>query len=131
MASPSRTILIIEDDEDVQEILTALLQKGGYRVQAADTGEEGVAACARILPDLVILDIKMPGLSGFDALQRIKSDPKTKEIPVIMCSAFSDVADVEECCKHGACDYITKPFDLDRVLANVSAALAKHPKRPA
>ena len=78
-------------------------------------------------PDLVLLDVMMPGMDGFEILLKIKSQPKTKGIPVLMCTALNAMNDVEKCCAWGAAGYITKPFDLNRVLAKVNACLGTPP----
>jgi DNA-binding response OmpR family regulator len=123
----SKTIVVIEDEADISELLTTFLEARGFKTKAAKNGAEGVQLVEKTLPDLVLLDIMLPGMDGFEILLKIKSQPKTKGIPVLMCTALNAMNDVEKCCAWGAAGYITKPFDLNRVLAKVNACLGTPP----
>ncbi len=108
-------VLIIEDDEQIASILTDFIKSCNYDAQSAPNGDLGLKLTQKNIPDLVLLDITLPNMSGIDVLTRIKSESKTKDIPVIMCTALKQLNEVETCCKLGAEGYITKPFDLERV----------------
>jgi DNA-binding response OmpR family regulator len=117
------SILIVEDDDETAALLAMFLKPHGYDTICAKDGNEGLKMMEMSRPDLVLLDIMMPGLSGFDVLLQIKSQPKTKRVPVIMCTALNDIKDVERCYNWGADGYITKPFELNRILEKISSAL--------
>ena len=123
----AKNIVVIEDEQDISELLTTFLEARGFKTKAAKNGAEGAILVEKTLPDLVILDIMLPGMDGFEILLKIKSQPKTKNIPVLMCTALNAMNDVEKCCAWGASGYITKPFDLNRVLAKVNSVLGQTP----
>jgi DNA-binding NtrC family response regulator len=121
--SDQHTILIVDDEDLICFVLTQLLRVHGYAVQTASRGEEALEMIASSRPDLVILDIRMPGLSGFDVLNRIRStDPA---LPVILMTALSSVRDAVEGIKAGAFDYMGKPFDNNEMIATIRRALAR------
>ncbi len=113
------TILLIEDNPTNVDILSDLLENTGYRVLVALNGEAGLEHAAAGKPDLILLDIMMPGLDGFDVCRRLKENPDTKEIPLIFMTALSDTRKKLEGFQLGACDYITKPFQQDELLARI------------
>lgn len=117
-------ILIVEDNEDLRFTLTNVLKKEGYKVFTANTGEEGVACFRKELVDLVLLDLKLPKMSGIDVLMQIKEiDP---EILVLMMTALTDPQPAIEAMKIGAYDYLMKPFELDELKLVVRKALETH-----
>ena len=120
-----KKILIIDDEEQNSLVLSEFLKMQGFTTQVAKNGMVGLEAIEKFSPDLVFLDIRMPGLSGVDTLKMIKSDPKMKKIPVLMCTAMNTLNEVEECYKFGASGYITKPYDLDKILERARATLEK------
>ena len=122
-----RSICIIEDEKETAYLLTKFLQARGYRTRSAGNGVDGLELVQKSLPDLVLLDIMMPGMNGFDVLLKIKSDPKTQGVPVIVCSVLNDIRDVERCCQWGAEGYINKPFELERVARKISSTLKPSP----
>jgi len=119
LPKPIRTILIIDDDEGMRDTLTAILRRE-YRVLRAPNGEAGLALLSRDAVDVVLLDVRMPGMSGFDVLKSIKETQRLVE--VIMISAITDVETAVQAMKHGAYHYITKDFEYDAVLALVRNA---------
>lgn len=121
------TVLIIDDNEQISTLLSIYLKAKGFTVKCADNGADGLAQIGRSRPDLVLLDITMPRMDGFDTLLGIKSNPKTKDVPVVMCTDHSSMKDVEKCCKWGAEGYVLKPFDLERVLEKVNAVIQAKP----
>lgn len=123
MAAP--TILIIEDEEDIIELMRYNLKKAGYQVEQALTGEAGISAVNAKLPDLILLDIMLPGVGGLDVCKLIRSQAKTAKIPIIMVSAKGAEADVVSGLEMGADDYIAKPFSPKILLARVEAVLRR------
>ncbi len=122
-----KTVLVVEDDPQTLMLLTKLIQLRGYDVISAEDGVQGINQIEKGLPDLVLLDIMLPGINGFDVLLKVKSQPKTKQVPVLMCSALTEIKDIERCCQWGAEGYITKPFDLGRVSEKIESILNSSP----
>ena len=121
----SGSILVIDDEEINRDLLTRRLAHQGHGVFAADRGEAGLALAARERVDLILLDVLMPGLSGYEVLSRIKADADLREIPVLMISALDQTASVTRCIALGADDYLTKPFDPLILRARVNSCLRK------
>ena len=107
----AHTILVVDDDPKVVRVVEINLAQEGYQIRTAADGEEALAAVARERPDLVLLDVMMPRMDGFEALKRLKADPATAEIPIIMLTARAQDEDVFEGYGTGAQWYLTKPFD--------------------
>lgn len=123
--SSDHHILCIEDEVDIQEIIAYNLEKAGYTVTLADDGVKGLELAQTQLPGLVLLDMMLPGLTGMQVCERLKADPKTQSIPIIMLSARSEEADVINGLSSGADDYITKPFSQAELLARVKVVLRR------
>jgi len=125
-------ILVIEDDPDIVELLRYNLERESYRVTSAVTGSEGLAELQRERPDLVILDLMLPEVSGFEVCRRLRKDSATESLPVIMLTARSEEADVIAGIELGADDYIKKPFSPRELVARVGAVLRRvgHPEAP-
>jgi phosphoserine phosphatase RsbU/P len=119
-AGPSR-VLIVDDARITRRIATDQLERAGFQVASAASGEEGLALVAAEPPDLVLLDITMPGIDGLEACRRLKADPATADIPVIFLSALDEVEQVVTGLEAGASDYISKPFRPAELLARVRA----------
>jgi PAS domain S-box-containing protein len=113
------TILVVDDDSYSLRLLTDTLTGGGYRVRPADSGELALASVGAIAPGLILLDIRMPGMDGFEVCRRLKADPKSRGIPVIFLSAVGQVEDRVLGLSLGAADFITKPFQAPELLARV------------
>jgi two-component system phosphate regulon response regulator PhoB len=122
---PDELILIVEDDADIQELLEYNLMKAGYRVDCAETGEEGLIAARQHEPDLVVLDLMLPGLSGIEVCRRLKTDPSTAELPIIILTAKGEEEDIVAGFDAGADDYVTKPFSPRVLLARIEAVLRR------
>jgi two-component system phosphate regulon response regulator PhoB len=122
-------ILVIEDEADILEVVQYNLTREGYRVAATRDGEQGLALARRDAPDLVILDLMLPGLDGLEVCRRMQSDPLTASIPVIMVTAKSEESDVVLGLQLGADDYVTKPFSPKELSARVKAVLRRGPLR--
>jgi two-component system phosphate regulon response regulator PhoB len=118
-------ILIVEDDTDIQELLEYNLSRTGYRVECAETGEDGLIAARQHEPDLVVLDLMLPGLSGIEVCRRLKTDPSTAELPIIILTAKGEEEDIVVGFEAGADDYVTKPFSPRVFMARVEAVLRR------
>ncbi len=116
-------ILVVEDDPTILESLKALLAAKGYGVVAAMDGAEGVAAARREKPQLILLDVILPKMGGFDVCQILKKDPATKEIKIVMTTALGRMGDVESAFASGADDYLIKPFDSQRLFKKIEKVL--------
>jgi len=118
-------ILIIEDEADIQELIQFNLEKEGYRITATLTGEEGVAQVKASSPDLILLDLMLPGIDGFEVCRRLKSDTETKKIPIVMLTAKGEDTDIVSGLELGADDYITKPFQPRVLIARIRSVLRR------
>ncbi|MCJ7585659.1 MAG: response regulator [Anaerolineales bacterium] len=121
-------ILIAEDERDIRELITYTLQFAGYEVVSAGDGEEAVQLTLQEKPDLVLLDVRMPRMNGYEACKAIKADEKTKGIPVVFLSAKGQEAEIQAGMQAGAVEYMVKPFSPDQLTARVKVVLAKFPK---
>ena len=119
------SILIVEDEDDIAELLEYNLQRNGYVPFSVGTGEDGLNETRDAKPDLVLLDLMLPGLSGMEVCRRLKADPVTAGIPVIMLTAKGEEEDIVAGFDAGADDYITKPFRPKVLLARVKAVLRR------
>jgi two-component system alkaline phosphatase synthesis response regulator PhoP len=118
-----QTILVVDDDPQVCRLVSINLTRAGYAVTTASDGEEALAKIAEARPDLVVLDVMMPRMDGFEALKRLKTNPDTEEIRVIMLTARSQDEDVFEGYGRGAHWYLPKPFEPEELLTVVRIAL--------
>ncbi len=121
-------ILVIDDEEDILDLVEYNLKQNGYKVSCISTGEEVLESVHSYKPDLILLDLMLPGVDGFDVCKDLKSQPETKDIPVIMLTAKSEDIDVVTGLELGADDYITKPFSPRVLVARVRAILRKKNK---
>jgi two-component system cell cycle response regulator len=120
------TVLIVDDSQSIQGILREIMNGQGYQTFVASSGDEGLKAASRLLPDLILLDVVMPGLDGFETCRRLKANPATARIPVIFMSAASDTEAIVIGLDLGAVDYITKPLRMAEVCARVRVQLHIH-----
>ena len=127
---PKESILVIEDEEDILELVRYNLAKEGYRVTGKTSGEDGLAEARADHPDLVLLDLMLPGVDGLEVCKSLKNDPQVRHIPVIMLTAKGEESDVVTGLELGAEDYIPKPFSPKVLIARVRAALRKRVKAP-
>lgn len=115
-------ILVVDDEPHIRRLVSFALQKRGYQVLEAQDGMEGISIAVAESPDLILMDVMMPLMTGFEAVERLKSDPATASIPVIMLSAKSQEYEQNEGLKRGAVKYVCKPFTpsvLGEVVAEV------------
>lgn len=122
-------IVIIEDEVDILEVLQLQLTREGYRVTACSDGEGGLARVREEDPDLVLLDLMLPGLDGLEVCRRIKSDPVTEAVRIIMVSAKGEETDIVIGLELGADDYVAKPFSPRLLLARIKAVLRRGPRK--
>ena len=122
--SSAPKVLVVDDNVDNVELLTKRLKAAGYRTCEANDGEEALVRAAEEEPDLIILDVMMPKLDGFEVCRRLKTDEKTRFIPVIMLTAKREVPDKIKGLDTGADDYVTKPFNPQELMARIKSLLA-------
>ena len=121
----NKNILVVEDDPDIKELISFNLSNQGHQVFEANNGELGIEKARKKLPDLILLDLMLPGIHGLDVCRIIKADQETKDIPIIMVTAMGQEEDIVKGLETGADDYITKPFSIKVLLARVSAVLRR------
>ena len=118
-------ILVVDDEEDLLELVRYTLAKEGHSITCVDTGEKAVDSVQRKLPDLIVLDLMLPGIDGLEVCRRLKRDSRTRDVPIIMLTAKSEERDVITGLDGGADDYITKPFSPRVLLARVKSLLRR------
>jgi DNA-binding response OmpR family regulator len=116
-------ILVAEDERDIRELISFTLRHHGHQVLTAANGDDALSLTLRELPDLVLLDIRMPRLTGYDVCRRIKADPSAQHIPVAFLSAKGQDAEIQAGVAAGASDYILKPFAPDQLIERVDRLL--------
>ena len=120
-------ILLAEDEKQIADMISFKLTNGGHQVIRAQDGEQAYSLAGQELPDLILLDAMMPGISGFEVLRRLKGDTTLRAIPVIMVTAKGHERDVLSGLQGGAVDYIVKPFSLKELSARVELVLRREP----
>ena len=125
MADVKSKILVVEDDLDVAEMLNAYFRVQGYEVFTVNWGEDGVRACQTVNPDLVVLDIRLPDIDGYEVARRLRTDRRTQDVPIIFLTEKRDREDRLHGLELGADDYITKPFDVQELRLRVRNALRR------
>jgi len=114
-------VLAVEDGEDILELITYNLEREGYEVTGATTGEDGIDAARSEKPDLILLDLMLPGIDGLEVCRRLKADPDTAHIPVVMVTAKGEETDIVTGFELGADDYVIKPFSPRVLIARIRA----------
>lgn len=122
---PRAKLLVVEDETDLQEVLRHNLTREGFSIRLASTGEQALQALRQDPPDLILLDVMLPGTDGLDVCRLCRSDPATASIPIIMLTAKGEEADVVTGLELGADDYITKPFSARVLIARIKVALRR------
>ena len=122
-------ILLIEDYRDTREVTTLILNDAGYTVTTASDGLRGVQLAVQCLPDLVLMDLALPRMNGWDAIECLKATPATHHIPVVAFTALVLPEDISRACAAGCCAVITKPFDIDALLTDIASMLASSTER--
>jgi len=116
-----KRILVVDDSPTERHMLRDLLTRAGYEVVSSENGEDAIQKARQTKPDLILMDVVMPGLNGFQATRAISRDPETKTIPVIMCTSKSQETDKIWGLRQGARDYVVKPVDRDALLAKIAS----------
>jgi two-component system phosphate regulon response regulator PhoB len=122
-------IVVIEDEADILEVIQYNLTREGYRITGCRNGEEGLERVRRDAPDLVLLDLMLPGLDGLEVCRRLQADSTTAAIPIVMVTAKGEESDIVLGLQMGADDYVTKPFSPKELLARIKAVLRRGPLR--
>jgi two-component system alkaline phosphatase synthesis response regulator PhoP len=120
-----KNILIVEDEKDIIEVLRYYLEKDNFRVHVVQDGFGAIEAAARLIPNLILLDLMLPGLDGIEVCKRLKSDERLRDIPIIMVTAKAEEADKIRGLEIGADDYVTKPFSAKELVARVKAHIRR------
>jgi two-component system phosphate regulon response regulator PhoB len=123
-------ILVVDDEEDILELVRFNLDREGYRVICTTSGEKALETAKTEFPDLIVLDLMLPGIDGLESTKLLKNDPGTRDIPIVMLTAKGEEADIVTGLELGADDYITKPFSPRILVARVRAVLRRNVKEP-
>jgi len=126
----AQKILVVDDEKDLADLIAFNLEQEGYRVFKAADGNQALAMVSSVKPDLVLLDLMLPGLSGLEVCRRLRSRPETEHLPVLMVTAKGQEVDKILGLEMGADDYITKPFSVRELLARVRAVLRRVERKP-
>ncbi len=121
-------ILIAEDERDIRDLVSFTLRFAGYEVVAASNGEEAVQLALQEIPDLILMDVRMPRMTGYEACQKIKTEPTVQHIPVVFLSAKGQEAEIRSGLEAGADEYLLKPFAPDQLTERVRSLLAAQGK---
>ena len=116
-----KKILIVDDSPTERHVLNSLLTKAGYEVVSCDNGDDAIVKARLTMPDLILMDVVMPGLNGFQATRAISRDAATKHIPIVLCTSKSQETDKIWGMRQGARDYVVKPVDKNELLAKITA----------
>ncbi len=120
----SKCILVVEDQEDNRQIIRDMLSATDYQITEAENGEEALAAVAKQRPDLILMDIQMPILDGYEATRRIKADPGLRSIPIIAITSYALSGDEQKARAAGCDDYVPKPYSPRQLLAKIRQYLS-------
>ncbi len=123
-----KTVLVVDDEESIRKLISYNLEKEGYKTEAVSSGEKALSSAFEIVPDLIVLDLMLPGLDGMEVCRILSKDPRTSHIPILMVTARGDDSDVVSGLEAGADDYITKPFSPKILSARVGAVLRRKRK---
>ncbi len=116
-------ILVAEDERDIRELIAFTLRFAGFEVELASNGAEAVEKAADMIPDLILMDVRMPRMTGYQACEALKENPTTKAMPVVFLSAKGQESEIQEGLEVGAMEYILKPFAPDELTAQVHRIL--------
>lgn len=119
-----RTVLVVDDDPSVRTLMEMVLEAEGFTVRCASGGDEALIMVAEERPDLILVDVMMPGMDGRALTRQLRDDPATRTLPVVICSALADDPDQWEAWASGANSFVPKPFDVSRLVAELAAAHA-------
>lgn len=125
----NESILVAEDQPHIRALIEFKLKNNGYRVVTAEDGEQALQKAKELLPDMILLDVMMPLMTGFEVLAALKKIPETKDIPVLLVTAQSSESEVLKGLEMGAEDYITKPFSPNELAARIKSVLMRQKKK--
>ncbi|MCT4621346.1 MAG: response regulator transcription factor [Marinisporobacter sp.] len=125
-----KTVLVVDDEQHIIELIQFNLESHGYEVITSENGEDAIAVAEEKMPDVIILDLMLPGIDGFEACKRIRSNEKTRKIPIIMLTAKGEEMDKVLGLELGADDYLTKPFSVRELIARIKAVLRRFEEIP-
>jgi CheY-like chemotaxis protein len=125
MSHQNATILLVEDDEDTRQMYAVSLECYGFQIRHARDGLEGVSLAAMVQPDVIVMDLAMPRMDGLEATRRLKNDPATASIPVVVLTALTSPGDCTRALQAGADDFLTKPLDPDALAYRLRDRLAR------
>jgi len=128
VAKKAYTILIIEDEPDISELIEFSLTQSGYRIIVSDNGEKGIEVTRKYSPDLILLDLMLPGINGIDVCRILKNDKDTSDVSIIMLTALGQEEDIIKGLETGADDYVTKPFSFPVLEARIQSVLRRTKK---
>ena len=123
MTAAQQTVLVVEDTANLRRLVAYLLDRAGYAVLQAEDGRQAIEVLKRHRPDLILLDVRMPGMDGFTFLEVIRGYPSAASIPVMMLTSLSGVRDLDRAMALGVVDYLTKPIDPRTLLTKVKGVL--------
>ncbi|MDR0247595.1 MAG: response regulator [Burkholderiales bacterium] len=118
-------VLVVDDSQTERHVLSEYLIQGGHEVFQSNSGEDGIAKAKEVKPDLVMMDVVMPGLNGFQATRLLQQAPETRNIPVLLCTTKDKETDRIWGLRQGACDYLTKPVRKNELLAKIDECLKR------
>jgi two-component system alkaline phosphatase synthesis response regulator PhoP len=118
-------ILVAEDERDIRELIAFTLRYAGFEVMLVSNGQEAIEQASELQPDLILLDVRMPRMTGYDACRELKENPATSEIPIVFLSAKGQEVEIEEGLASGALEYIVKPFAPDELANQVKGILKR------
>ena len=124
-----KRVLIVDDSPTERHVLNDMLTKAGYEVVASDNGEDAILKAKTVKPDLILMDVVMPGLNGFQATRAISRDPATRSVPIILCTSKTQETDKIWGMRQGARDYIVKPVNRDELIAKITARGSRRKRR--
>lgn len=119
----SHRVLVVDDEPDVVMIIKTTLQAEGYDVVSANNGKDALEEAFETRPDLIVLDVMMPGMTGFDVLKELKANESTATVPIVMLTGVSEKSKIQEAIQSGIDYYVVKPFDFDDLLSKIKQAL--------
>jgi DNA-binding response OmpR family regulator len=125
MTDPPKRILVVDDEPDVRELVVYRMRRSGYEVFEAKNGEEAFDLAVQHVPDLIVADVMMPRVDGYELTRRLRGETTTQRIPIILLTAKTQEADVSQGFDAGADDYLKKPFNPDELVARVRAVLGR------
>lgn len=127
---PKEKILVVDDEEDLLELVKYNLEREGFQITCAESGEKALRSTRHEHPDLIVLDLMLPGIDGLEVARRLKQDQKTAGIPIVMLTAKGEEVDIVTGLELGADDYITKPFSPRVLIARIKAVLRRQSSQP-